>query len=223
MSSSANEKADRKLHDQDGLNDGSPTTDDDHQVHDSSDISHGSYLKAKTPDGHDASSLRSRYSTRETNTRLGDDLAVMEAERVVSQSTHDAQSKKSRDHHSTRSRQSAVDEFDEATNPLHERAALYQPPEKPTTKVARFVKKLHESSFVVRYLTYIVPLVVILLVPLLVGALAFPEANVGGVSLLWFSVWLEILWLTAWAGRVCVAVLFYIRPKKKKKRLAHVS
>lgn len=218
MLSPENEKADPKLHDQNSLNDGSPTTDDDHQVHDSSDISHGPHLKAKTPDDHDASSLRSRYSTRETNTRLGDDLAVMEAERVVSQSTHDAQSKKSRDHHSTRSRRSDVDEFDEATNPLHERAALYQPPEKPTTKVARFVKKLHESSFVVRYLTYIVPLVVILLVPLLVGALAFPEANVGGVSLLWFSVWLEILWLTAWAGRVCVTVLFQYPIKKKKKK-----
>ncbi|ODM14862.1 hypothetical protein SI65_09614 [Aspergillus cristatus] len=199
MSSSAN---DPKLQDQKGFNESSPTTDNDHQVHDSSDNSHEPYLKPKTPDDHDASSLRSRSSARETNTRLADDLAVMEAERVVSQSTHDAQSKKSRDHHSIRSRRSAVDEFDEATNPLHERAALYQPPEKPTTKVARFVKTLHESSFVVRYLTYIVPLVVILLIPLLVGALAFPEANVGGVSLLWFSVWLEILWLTAWAGRV---------------------
>ena len=158
---------------------------------------------------HDASSICSRYSAREENTRLADDLAVIEAERVVSQSSHDAQSKKSRDHHSIRSRRSAVDEFDEATNPLHERAALYQPPEKPTTKVARFVKTLHESSFVVRYLTYIVPLVVILLIPLLVGALAFPEANVGGVSLLWFSIWLEILWLTAWAGRVCVTFTIF--------------
>lgn len=162
----------------------------------------------------DVMSIRSRYSAtaREENTRLADDLAVTEAERVVSQSSHGApskQSKKSRDHHSVKSRRSnAVDEFDEATNPLHERAAIYQPPEKPTTKLARFVKTLHETSFVVRYLTYIVPLVVILLVPLLVGALAFPDANVGGVSLLWFSIWLEILWLTAWAGRVCVKLFF---------------
>lgn len=142
--------------------------------------------------------------------RLEDDLAVLEAERVVSHSTHDGQSRQSRDHHSitrTRSHRSAVDEFDEATNPLHERAAVYKPPERPTTRVSLFVKKLHESSFVVRYLTYIVPLVVILLIPVLVGALAYPDASVGGVSLLWFSVWLEILWLTAWAGRVSVTVL----------------
>lgn len=161
----------------------------------------------------DVMSIHSRYSAsaREENTRLADDLAVTEAERVVSQSSHGAQSKqskKSRSHRSIKSRRSnAVDEFDEATNPLHERAAIYQPPEKPTTKLARFVKTLHETSFVVRYLTYIVPMVLILLIPLLVGALAFPEANVGGVSLLWFSIWLEILWLTAWAGRVVAKCL----------------
>lgn len=34
------------------------------------------------------------------------------------------------------------------------------------------------------------------------GALVFPNANVGGVSLVWFSIWLEIVWLTLWAGRI---------------------
>ncbi|EAU32114.1 conserved hypothetical protein [Aspergillus terreus NIH2624] len=102
-----------------------------------------------------------------------------------------------------RSRRSQnVDEFDEATNPLHEKAAAYNPPENPTTSIAKFIKKLHESSFVLRYFTYIAPVVVILLIPLLVGALAYPNANVGGVKLLWFSVWLEIVWLTLWAGRI---------------------
>ena len=46
------------------------------------------------------------------------------------------------------------------------------------------------------------PLVIVLLIPLLVGALAYPNASVGGVRLVWFSVWLEIVWLTLWAGRV---------------------
>lgn len=202
MSSSTN---DPKSQDQKGLNDDSPTT--------------------PTTNNNDVASIHSRYSAsaREENTRLADDLAVTEAERVVSRSSHDAQSKqskKSRDHHTARSRRSNVDEFDEATNPLHERAAIYQPPERPTTKLARFIKTLHETSFVVRYLTYIVPLVVILLVPLLVGALAFPESNVGGVSLLWFSIWLEILWLTAWAGRVCVT---FFDSNMRLQRMAHVS
>jgi hypothetical protein len=85
---------------------------------------------------------------------------------------------------------------------LHEKAAIYKPPESPNTKVAVFVKRLHQSSFLVRYLTYIVPVVLIILIPLLVGALKYPNASVGGVKLMWFAIWLEIVWLTLWAGRV---------------------
>ncbi|THC94658.1 hypothetical protein EYZ11_005843 [Aspergillus tanneri] len=156
----------------------------------------------------DRTALRSPSATREQAKRLEDDLAVLEAERVASRSARDEREREdgAGDSHSisrTRSRRSqTVDEFDEATNPLHEKAAVYNPPEDPNTSFAKFIKKIHESSFLIRYVTYIVPLVLILLIPLLVGALAYPDANVGGVKLLWFSVWLEIVWLTLWAGRI---------------------
>ena len=80
-----------------------------------------------------------------------------------------------------------MDEFDVATNPLHEQTALYRLPEHPTTNFAKFMKRVHNSSFLVRYFTYIVPVVLILLVPLLIGALLSPaqDANVGGVQLVW--------------------------------------
>ncbi|RLM01997.1 hypothetical protein CFD26_109074 [Aspergillus turcosus] len=149
--------------------------------------------------------LRSPSAARERSLRLEDDLALLEAERVVSRSTHDETEKGSKAESISRSRSRRphnVDEFDEATNPLHEKAAVYNPPQNPNTKISKFIKRVHESSFIIRYITYIVPLVLILLIPLLVGALAFPDANVGGVSLLWFSVWLEIVWLTLWAGRI---------------------
>ncbi|PGH08875.1 hypothetical protein AJ80_07747 [Polytolypa hystricis UAMH7299] len=137
--------------------------------------------------------------------RLDDELAVLEVERQVSNSekNQEGQLAASSSVHRSRSRRSEpVDEFDVATNPLHEQTAAYKPPENPTTSLARLVKKVHESSFLVRYFTYIMPLVLIFLIPLLVGALAFPNAHVGGVKLLWFSVWLEIFWLTLWAGRI---------------------
>lgn len=178
---------------------------------DNSGPSDGNRLRVDTEIGHDRdlSSLRSPSAAREQSLRLEDDLALMEAERVASVSTKDDQDKEG-DKHSVssasrvRSRRSEnVDEFDEATNPLHEKAAVYNPPEKPNTKLSIFIKKLHSSSFIVRYATYIIPVVLLLLIPLLVGALAFPNASVGGVELLWFSVWLEIVWLTLWAGRVC--------------------
>ncbi|OOF91549.1 hypothetical protein ASPCADRAFT_399894 [Aspergillus carbonarius ITEM 5010] len=192
------------------LEDGSPDSDEGTYVYDSS--SNGNHLRVDTSyEEPDRAALYSPVTAREESMRLEDDLAVLEAERMASRSTHEGGSEKrvnddgtsiSRSRSRSRSRRSIVDEFDEATNPLHEKAAVYNPPENPNTNIARFVKKLHESSFIIRYLTYIVPLVIILLIPLLVGALAYPDASVGGVRLVWFSVWLEIVWLTLWAGRI---------------------
>ncbi|KAL4892543.1 Mechanosensitive ion channel-domain-containing protein [Aspergillus ambiguus] len=192
----------------DDSDDISPASEAGTYVNESSNPSSGNHLRVNTDaaDDHDRLALRSPSAAREQAMRLEDDLAVLEAERVASRSTQEHPEKEGDDNQSLsriRSRRSqTVDEFDEATNPLHEKAAVYNPPDNPTTSVAKFIKKLHEKSFVLRYLTYIAPVVIILLIPLLVGALAYPNASVGGVQLLWFSVWLEIVWLTLWAGRV---------------------
>lgn len=147
-------------------------------------------------------SLRSPGHNREVASRLEDDLALLQVERQISRQDNDRMSH-SRSVRKERSRQAEpIDEFDAATNPLHEKTAIYKPPENPTSSVAKFFKKVHSSVWIVRYFTYITPLVLIILIPLLVGALAFPEANVGGVKMMWFCIWLEIVWLTLWAGRV---------------------
>lgn len=57
---------------------------------------------------------------------------------------------------------------------------------------------LTESS---GYFTYIVPVALILLIPLLLGALKYKNATVGGVKLMWFMIWLEVVWCTLWLGR----------------------
>ncbi|KAJ5273646.1 hypothetical protein N7478_008771 [Penicillium angulare] len=140
---------------------------------------------------------------REQATRLEDDLLLLQAERVASRSTQGPDDGEGGSISRTKSRRTeVVDEFDEATNPLHEKAAVYTPPESPQTQLSAFVKKLHQSSFIVRYVTYIAPVVLILLIPLLLGALKFTDAGVGGVQLMWFAIWLEIVWLTLWAGRI---------------------
>ena len=148
----------------------------------------------------------SARQTREQQYRLDDDLAMLQAERVVSAaqvSQGDVNLTHSMSMHNTRSRrEEPLDAFDAATNPIHEKTAMYKPPEHPTTKASRAFKRVHNSSYLVRYFVYILPIVIILLVPLLLGALLFRRATVGGVRLLWFSVWLEIVWLTLWAGRV---------------------
>ena len=154
---------------------------------------------------------------REENSRFADDLTMLKAERVATESDKKSEdghnmARRSTQLHRSRSRQpEPLDEFDVATNPLHERNAVYRPPEHPTTKIAKFFKYIHHSSWVVRYFTYIVPVVVILLIPLLVGRFLpkGEKASVGGVNLFWFSIWLQIVWLTLWAGRLVAKLIPY--------------
>ena len=146
--------------------------------------------------------------TREQAHRFDDDLTMLQAEQVVS-TTAEGGVKRSGEMLRSRSRVEPIDTFDADTNPIHEKAALYRPPEHPSTKVSKFFKYIHSSSWVVRYVTYIAPVVIILLIPLLLGALLpnGKQACVGGVQLVWFSIWLEILWLTLWAGRLAAKMI----------------
>lgn len=173
----------------------------------------GTHLTVDT--AHDVPLLRSMNSpsqTREQASRLNDDLTVLQIEQGLSRNAEDLQRGNSMTRSMTRvrsRREDLVDDFDAATNPLHETAARYQPPENPTTSFSKFFKKIHESSWLVRNFTYIIPMVILILIPLLLGALVFKEATVGGVKLVWFSIWLMIVWLTLWLGRVCIPFSFF--------------
>ncbi|KAF2030003.1 hypothetical protein EK21DRAFT_66391 [Setomelanomma holmii] len=154
-------------------------------------------------------SIQSPSQTREQASRLNDDLTVLQIEQGLSEKValqRGASLNRSMSRVRSR-REDLVDEFDAATNPLHEQAARYKPPENPTTSFSKFFKKVHNSSWLVRYFTYITPVVLLILIPLLVGALAFKNASVGGVKLVWFSIWLMIVWLTLWLGRVIAKCL----------------
>lgn len=151
-------------------------------------------------------SIMSPSAQREHSRRLDDDLEMLRAERVVSNAERSNEESVSRSKSMNRSRSRTapepIDDFDVDTTPIHEKTKVYQPPANPTTKISKFFKKVHQSSFLVRYFVYITPLTLLLLIPLLLGLLLFKQTTVGGVELFWFGVWLEIVWLTLWAGRV---------------------
>ena len=152
----------------------------------------------------------SQSQSREEELKLEDDLAMLQAERNVSRTqSHQVASQLTRSAtvHRSRSRPEPVDEFDVNTNPIHEKANTYRPPENPSGKAGKAFKRVHDSGFLVRYFMYIVPLVVIILIPLLLGGMVFKRATVGGVRLLWFCVWLEVVWLTLWSGRILAKAL----------------
>ncbi|KAI9704667.1 MAG: hypothetical protein M1820_005415 [Bogoriella megaspora] len=162
-------------------------------------------LKVDISNDNVAEAPRSPSQTREESHRIDDELMVLQLEREVSrnaQARHEERLNRSRSR-----RDDTVDDFDVATNPLHEKAAVYKPPEHPTTAVSKFFKKVHDSSFLVRWITYITPVVGILLIPLLLGIFVFEDATVGGVKLMWFGIWLEIVWLSLWAGRLLAKAL----------------
>lgn len=167
-----------------------------------------SHLTVQTAhDYHHGDQLRSVASpsqSREQSSRLGDDLQMLKIEREIDRVTEQEAVEALTLGRSRSRRDDTVDEFDIATNPIHEKTAVYKPPADPVGKFSKVVKKIHQSSFVIRWATYITPVVLILLIPLLIGALVSPAkaATVGGVELLWFMIWLEIVWLTLWAGRV---------------------
>ena len=157
--------------------------------------------------------IHSGSRSREEVSRLDDRLAVLKIERQLSRmgskmETSDSRTK-SDEMYRSRSRRTGdrEDEFDAATNPVHEKTQAYRPAEHPSTAFAKFFKQIHGSNFLIKYFAYIVPVTVILLIPLMLGALLFKNATVGGVYLMWFMIWLEIVWLTLWAGRILAKCL----------------
>ncbi|KAH7076470.1 Mechanosensitive ion channel-domain-containing protein [Paraphoma chrysanthemicola] len=169
----------------------------------------GTHLTVETVHEPYFGSLQSPSQNREQASRLNDDLTVLQIEQGLSEKEA-LERNQSINRSMTRvrsRREDLVDDFDAATNPLHEQAARYKPPENPTTSASKFFKKVHNSSWLIRYFTYITPMVLLILIPLLVGALAFKDAHVGQVKLVWFSIWLMIVWLTLWLGRVIAKCL----------------
>jgi small-conductance mechanosensitive channel len=174
-----------------------------------------SHLTVQTEyDGEKLSSIVSPSANREQAYRLDDDLEMLKIERQVSAAANDQDAlsrSKSRDgdmyRSKSRKREEHVDEFDIATNPVHEKTQVYKPVEHPSSNFGKIVKRIHSSNFLIRWFTYITPITLVLLTPLLLGIFVFPRAHVGGVHLTWFMIWLEIVWLSLWAGRIIAKCL----------------
>ncbi|KAL2070946.1 hypothetical protein VTL71DRAFT_13972 [Oculimacula yallundae] len=150
---------------------------------------------------------------KEQSRRLDDDLEMLRAERVVSNAEHTNADSIGRTKSMARSRsRTAVepeDDFDIGTTPIHEKTKIYKPPKHPTTKIAKVFKRIHNSIFLVRWFFYIAPVTILLLIPTLLGLLVFKDATVGDAYLFWFGIWLEIVWLTLWLGRIIAKCLPY--------------
>jgi hypothetical protein len=151
----------------------------------------------------DINDLKSPTRSREEAYRLEDDLAMLQAERATTRDNGTSLSRaKSKFFNKSNNSKESHDALEISSDSFRDKSAVYKPPDNPDSNLGKAFKKIHNSFWPLRYFFYMTPVVLLILIPLLLAVFLFKRASVGGVSFLWFCVWLEIAWLSLWAGRV---------------------
>lgn len=70
-------------------------------------------------------------------------------------------------------------------------APSVEEPDGALTKMGKFYSAILNFSVFTRYFIYVLPLAALLAVPMVLGLLAFPNVNIGGVRMVWFFTWIE--------------------------------
>jgi hypothetical protein len=90
-----------------------------------------------------------------------------------------------------------------------------------TTGMGKIYQKIVNFSIITRYLVFVLPVAALIAVPLALGATVYKDTRIGrpidvsgerveGMSLLNFSIWLEVIWLSIWVSKLVVKTLPYI-------------
>lgn len=156
-----------------------------------------------------AAAAMSPGDSREAASRLHDDLELLRAERVVSQQAHqENHSIMGRSRNRSHDERMPEDAFNSATAPA---GPIPGTPVKETwlTRLWAWLKKFPR---LLRYVLYAIPAGILILIPVFLDLFAYdgkgdPVGGPGGVQLLWFGIWLEVVWLTLWASRIVTSIM----------------
>ena len=78
----------------------------------------------------------------------------------------------------------------------------YDGEEDTINTMGKIYKKVMNFSVFTRYLFYVIPLAAIIAIPIVIGALDTPPyTKIGGVRILWFFTWVEMVWLSLWGAK----------------------
>ena len=69
-------------------------------------------------------------------------------------------------------------------------------------RMGRFYTAILNFSVITRYFLYVLPLAALLAIPIIIGATAAPNAKIGGVRIVWFFTWIEVVWLSLWISKI---------------------
>ncbi|KAK5237870.1 hypothetical protein LTR47_000963 [Exophiala xenobiotica] len=76
--------------------------------------------------------------------------------------------------------------------------------------VGRLYKKIYNASVITRYFVYVAPLALAIAIPIIIGASVAPGARIGGVKIVWFFTWIEVLWVSLWVSKLVARFLPYL-------------
>ena len=68
--------------------------------------------------------------------------------------------------------------------------------------MGKVYKAIYNFSIVTRYFLYVLPLALGIAAPIVVGATTAKKATIGGVRIVWFFTWVEIVWLSLWVSKL---------------------
>ncbi|OIW29665.1 hypothetical protein CONLIGDRAFT_575202 [Coniochaeta ligniaria NRRL 30616] len=158
----------------------------------------------------DQATLSPMGDNREATHRLCDDLELLRIERLVSQKEN------SHSHLSRRSGQSKARTTREPEDTFNTTGAhLVVHVGHKSTVLTRLWARINRFPRVFRYVAYLMPVALFLLIPILLDIYAYdyrskPVGGTNGVQLVWFGIWLEVVWLTLWAARLVTAIMPFI-------------
>ncbi|KAG2167233.1 hypothetical protein VTO58DRAFT_100712 [Aureobasidium pullulans] len=86
----------------------------------------------------------------------------------------------------------------------------YDGEEDTLNRMGRIYNKILNFSIITRYFVYVSPLALCIAIPIIVGATAAPHAKIGGVPIVWFFTWIEIVWLSLWGSKIVAHFLPFV-------------
>lgn len=78
------------------------------------------------------------------------------------------------------------------------------------TSMGKVYNAILNFSTLTRYFLYVLPLAIVFAIPIVIGATVDTKANIGGVRIVWFFTWIELIWLSLWVSKLVAQCLPYL-------------
>ena len=78
------------------------------------------------------------------------------------------------------------------------------------TQMGMIYNKILNFSILTRYILYVLPLAILIAIPIIIGATAAQNAELGGVRIVWIFSWLECVWFSLWVSKLAAKSLPWV-------------